>query len=167
MDGFGSDSTRMITMLRKASPSLQLLLFSATFNERVKDFALRVAGPDANQVCSEIWILKCIYPGELPVLYSARAEAWSMCMTKCSGTLGPSTKPGSGDRTCQALASEIAICEAGWLVPAVVCSLQGLGSARPCGLLQQHAPASQLHRLRQPKDCAEPREAACLCAVCA
>ena len=52
MDGFGSDSTRMITMLRKASPGLQLLLFSATFNERVKDFALRVAGPDANQVCS-------------------------------------------------------------------------------------------------------------------
>lgn len=50
MDGFGSDSTRMITMLRKASPNLQLLLFSATFNERVKEFALRVAGKEANQV---------------------------------------------------------------------------------------------------------------------
>ena len=58
MDGFGSDSTRMITLLRKASPNLQLLLFSATFNERVKEFALRVAGPQANQVCFW-WGLHC------------------------------------------------------------------------------------------------------------
>ena len=49
MDGFGSDSTRMITLLRKSSPDLQLLLFSATFNEAVKNFALRVAGAQANQ----------------------------------------------------------------------------------------------------------------------
>ena len=49
MDGFGSDSTRMISLLRKASPDLQLLLFSATFNEAVKNFALRVAGAQANQ----------------------------------------------------------------------------------------------------------------------
>jgi len=55
-DAFASDSVRMITTVRQAvagpggtgSP-LQILLFSATFNEKVKAFALRVV-PDANQV---------------------------------------------------------------------------------------------------------------------
>ena len=29
---------------------MQILLFSATFSERVKNFALRIVGPEANQV---------------------------------------------------------------------------------------------------------------------
>jgi superfamily II DNA/RNA helicase len=39
----------MIKTIRKKNPSVQLLLFSATFNDRVKDFALKIA-PGANQV---------------------------------------------------------------------------------------------------------------------
>ena len=53
-DGFGSDSVRLIRQLQKDSGNLQILLFSATFDERVRMFAQKVAGPDANQV-----ILSC------------------------------------------------------------------------------------------------------------
>ena len=49
-EGFASDSVRMIQTLRKESPSVQILLFSATFSERVKNFALRIVGPEANHV---------------------------------------------------------------------------------------------------------------------
>ena len=49
-EGFASDSIRMIQTLRKEAPKVQILLFSATFNERVKTFALKVVGPEANQV---------------------------------------------------------------------------------------------------------------------
>ena len=49
-DGFASDSTRMISSIRRQNPQLQLLLFSATFNEDVKRFAQKVVGQDANQV---------------------------------------------------------------------------------------------------------------------
>ena len=48
-DAFADDTVRMIKALRSANPSLQILLFSATFNERVKRFALKIV-PDANQV---------------------------------------------------------------------------------------------------------------------
>lgn len=40
----------MISSIRRQNPQLQLLLFSATFNEDVKRFAQKVVGPDANQV---------------------------------------------------------------------------------------------------------------------
>jgi hypothetical protein len=55
MDGFASDSVRMIQALRRdAQQPVQLLLFSATFNEKVKGFALKVVadggGEEANQV---------------------------------------------------------------------------------------------------------------------
>jgi len=49
-EGFASDSIRMIQTLRKEAPKVQILLFSATFSERVKTFALKVVGPEANQV---------------------------------------------------------------------------------------------------------------------
>ncbi|KAK9798531.1 hypothetical protein WJX73_010421 [Symbiochloris irregularis] len=49
-DGFASDSTRMISSIRRQNPQLQLLLFSATFNDDVKAFAQKVVGQDANQV---------------------------------------------------------------------------------------------------------------------
>ncbi len=49
-DGFGSDSVRLIRQLQHDSSSLQILLFSATFNERVRTFAQKVAGSEANQV---------------------------------------------------------------------------------------------------------------------
>lgn len=50
-DGFADDSVRMIRLLQQANPNLQILLFSATFNERVKAFAQKVV-KDANQVGS-------------------------------------------------------------------------------------------------------------------
>ena len=49
-EGFASDSVRMIQTLRREAAGLQILLFSATFNERVKTFALKVVGEQANQV---------------------------------------------------------------------------------------------------------------------
>ena len=47
--GFASDSVRMINTVRSQAPHLQVLLFSATFNDSVKQFALRIAGNDSNQ----------------------------------------------------------------------------------------------------------------------
>lgn len=48
-DAFASDSVRMINQLRGGNPDLQILLFSATFNDTVKGFAMKVV-KDANQV---------------------------------------------------------------------------------------------------------------------
>lgn len=48
-DGFADDSVRLIKQLRAAVPDIQILLFSATFNEEVKRFATKVV-PGANQV---------------------------------------------------------------------------------------------------------------------
>jgi ATP-dependent RNA helicase DDX19/DBP5 len=48
-DAFADDTVRMIKTLRHANPDIQILLFSATFNERVKKFATKVV-PNANQV---------------------------------------------------------------------------------------------------------------------
>ncbi|EFJ52048.1 hypothetical protein VOLCADRAFT_103235 [Volvox carteri f. nagariensis] len=48
-DGFADDSVRLIKSIRKKNPKVQLLLFSATFNDVVKRFALSIA-PQANQV---------------------------------------------------------------------------------------------------------------------
>ena len=50
-DAFASDSVRMIATVRAAAgaANVQILLFSATFNDTVKSFALKVV-PDANQV---------------------------------------------------------------------------------------------------------------------
>lgn len=48
-DGFQDDSLRIMSNIAKSSPHLQVLLFSATFSEKVKQFALR-AVPRANQV---------------------------------------------------------------------------------------------------------------------
>lgn len=48
-DGFADDSVRMIREVRRRSPGVQLLLFSATFNEKVKNFAVKIS-PRANQV---------------------------------------------------------------------------------------------------------------------
>ena len=52
-DGFASDSVRMITTVRSQAPAVQVLLFSATFNDKVKQFAVRIAGNDSNQVISQ------------------------------------------------------------------------------------------------------------------
>lgn len=49
-DGFASDSMRMIVAVRQQAPNCQVLFFSATFNDSVKAFAVRIAGSDANQV---------------------------------------------------------------------------------------------------------------------
>mmetsp|Transcript_9 Transcript_9/g.14 ORF Transcript_9/g.14 Transcript_9/m.14 type:complete len:487 (+) Transcript_9:158-1618(+) len=48
-DGFADDSVRLIKGIRKKNPAVQLLLFSATFNETVKRFAMQIS-PGANHV---------------------------------------------------------------------------------------------------------------------
>jgi len=48
-DGFADDSVRLIKQLRSAVPDIQILLFSATFNDNVKRFAQKIV-PNANQV---------------------------------------------------------------------------------------------------------------------
>ena len=50
VDAFASDSVRMIKDVRQATGNLdlQILLFSATFNDKVKNFAMKVV-PGANQ----------------------------------------------------------------------------------------------------------------------
>jgi len=48
-DGFGDDSMRLINDIRRRVPDVQILLFSATFDEKVKAFAVKVA-PGANNV---------------------------------------------------------------------------------------------------------------------
>lgn len=49
MDGFAADSTRLIESIRKVSPEVQILLFSATFDEAVKNFCMKKV-PNANHV---------------------------------------------------------------------------------------------------------------------
>ncbi len=44
-----SVAVRLIKTIRKKNPALQLLLFSATFNDHIKAFAMKIA-PTANHV---------------------------------------------------------------------------------------------------------------------
>ena len=46
---FRALAVRLIKTIRKKNPATQLLLFSATFNEKVKQFAIKIA-PMGNQV---------------------------------------------------------------------------------------------------------------------
>eukprot|EP01025_Chloroclados_australasicus_P044177 TRINITY_DN4766_c1_g1_i1.p1 TRINITY_DN4766_c1_g1~~TRINITY_DN4766_c1_g1_i1.p1 ORF type:complete len:535 (-),score=43.45 TRINITY_DN4766_c1_g1_i1:518-1948(-) len=48
-EGFADDSVRVINAIKKASPNVQILLFSATFNEKVKDFVPMII-PNCNRV---------------------------------------------------------------------------------------------------------------------
>lgn len=47
---------RMIKEVNKGKPdkAVQILLFSATFDEHIKTFAHNIVGGDANQVCSHV-----------------------------------------------------------------------------------------------------------------
>nr|AAN06835.1 Putative DEAD/DEAH box RNA helicase protein [Oryza sativa Japonica Group] len=49
LDGFRSDSERIMRDIQRSAGGCQVLLFSATFNERVKDFVTRVI-KDGNQI---------------------------------------------------------------------------------------------------------------------
>ncbi|GAV62918.1 DEAD domain-containing protein/Helicase_C domain-containing protein [Cephalotus follicularis] len=49
-DGFKDDSLRIMKDIERISSHCQVLLFSATFNETVKNFVSRVVKPDHNQV---------------------------------------------------------------------------------------------------------------------
>jgi ATP-dependent RNA helicase DDX19/DBP5 len=48
-DGFAGDSVRMVQVVRQGNPDLQILLFSATFSDHVKNFAMKLV-QDPNQV---------------------------------------------------------------------------------------------------------------------
>jgi superfamily II DNA/RNA helicase len=49
MPGCCVRAVRLIKTIRRKNPAVQLLLFSATYNDKVKEFAMRIA-PNANQV---------------------------------------------------------------------------------------------------------------------
>ena len=51
-DGQADDSLRMLGSIRQKCPKVQVLLFSATFEDRIKEFAFKVA-PGANHVFVE------------------------------------------------------------------------------------------------------------------
>ena len=56
LDGFGSDSVRLVRDLRRdAQQPVQFLLFSATFNERIKSYALRVTADDGKEEVNQVW----------------------------------------------------------------------------------------------------------------
>lgn len=63
-------AVRLIKTIRRRNPEVQLLLFSATYNDNIKQFAMRIA-PNANQVsrglpaCSTaLWgFVVCLWPG--------------------------------------------------------------------------------------------------------
>ena len=56
LDGFGSDSVRLVRDLRRdAQQAVQFLLFSATFNERIKSYALRVTADDGKEEVNQVW----------------------------------------------------------------------------------------------------------------
>lgn len=48
-DGFADDSVRLIRTIRKKNPEVQLLLFSATFNDNIRKFARQIS-PNANEL---------------------------------------------------------------------------------------------------------------------
>ena len=55
LDGFGSDSVRLVRDLRRdAQQPVQFLLFSATFNERIKNYALRVTADDGKEEVNQV-----------------------------------------------------------------------------------------------------------------
>ena len=55
LDGFGSDSVRLVRDLRRdAQQPVQFLLFSATFNERVKNYALRVTTDEGREEVNQV-----------------------------------------------------------------------------------------------------------------
>lgn len=50
-EGFASDSVRMVREVKKGkTDAVQILLFSATFADHIKQFAQSVIGDEANQV---------------------------------------------------------------------------------------------------------------------
>ncbi len=56
LDGFGSDSVRLVRDLRRdAQQPVQFLLFSATFNERIKSYALRVTADYGKEEVNQVW----------------------------------------------------------------------------------------------------------------
>ena len=55
LDGFGSDSVRLVRDLRRdAQQPVQFLLFSATFNEIIKDYALRVTADNGREEVNQV-----------------------------------------------------------------------------------------------------------------
>ncbi|CAL8468415.1 g7955 [Coccomyxa elongata] len=57
LDGFASDSVRMIGTLRKdAHQPVQILLFSATFNDKVKNYALRVVRDNGKEEANQVFV---------------------------------------------------------------------------------------------------------------
>lgn len=55
LESFNSDSLRLVGNLRReAQQPVQFLLFSATFNETVKDYALRVTSDNGREKVNEV-----------------------------------------------------------------------------------------------------------------
>lgn len=76
-------AVRLIKTIRRKNPEVQLLLFSATYNDKVKEFAMRIA-PNANQVCCNE---TCRWFGRrrsMLLLSIVSAEACSLVAKLCS-----------------------------------------------------------------------------------
>lgn len=58
-DGFASDSMRMIKEVKKGKPDagVQILLFSATFDDTIRTFANNIVGGAANQVSTSLRLI--------------------------------------------------------------------------------------------------------------
>lgn len=90
-DGFAADSVRMIRSIRAESPRVQILLFSATFNDTVRDFAIKFAGKDANQVRAPTRPFR--KPGQQPPS-NAVISSISQWTVNCVGGLKASARTG-------------------------------------------------------------------------
>ena len=75
LDGFGSDSVRLVRDLRRdVQQPVQFLLFSATFNERVKNYALRVTTDEGREEVNQVHS-----PAITSCPYKSIICSWQLC----------------------------------------------------------------------------------------
>ena len=85
-DGFASDSMRMIKEVKKgkADAQVQILLFSATFDDTIKTFAHNIVGGAANQVSTHPLLLQFVCKWQVQ-LHSNRTNSFQLWHRKaCS-----------------------------------------------------------------------------------
>ena len=71
MDGFQSDSVRMIQQMRRdAQQPVQILLFSATFNDRVKAYSRKIVRDGGHDEANEVRICRGGFFGLVGILTS-------------------------------------------------------------------------------------------------
>lgn len=83
-------AVRLIKTIRRKNPAVQLLLFSATYNDKVKEFAMRIA-PNANQVGPGLAVTHMCFTAKhtlhlsaVTMLVSAACFTLFVCAIHCS-----------------------------------------------------------------------------------